>query len=385
MIFDFVFNMEDQQNLLEYLMQKNPVIDASRGITGGNTKSYGEKWKGPVDIVEWTDFDPQSLLKAFEGHLAEILKTNFTASAPLPIPAFPFREIHDEDSLEALLILWTQQIVSNALAVAQDHLPTIRSSGRIYMARGGQAQSPKAFPKGGNKQSSYPDWAAVRQLESTRPRNIRSKNILPGDTKISSKWKSENMKYKDTDIYNVESKAALPVWQVFNYCLKADVRYGYIITDQELVVLRIRAIDTGDSDGNPTLGDSQRSQEFYDSENQKRARGASKVELKSIPWASYDHRPKALRDKLTVNLALWWLHLMAASCCSIESEYPKLCDEPLPLDPTASFSVSGKIADLDLQNASFMSNISDTSQTLKKRKRSEPQTNQKPPKRRGAK
>lgn len=383
--------MEDEQNLLEYLMQKNPEIDTSNSIKGGNTQSNGDMWKKPVDIVEWTDFEPQSLLKAFKGRLAEILKTNLTGSAPLPIPAFPFREIHDEDSLETLLILWNQQIVSNALVVAQDQLPAIRSSGRIYMARGGQAQSPKAFPKDRKKQNSYPDWAAVRQLETTGPQDPKAANILPGDTKISSKWKSENMKDGDANIYNVKSKAARPVLQVYNYCLKADVRYGYIITDQELVVLRVRVVDTGDS---------QTSQEIYASENQKKARSASEVELKSIPWASYDDRPKALRDKLTVNLALWWLHLMAASCCSIESQYPRLCDELMPLDATASssdsddelmplnatasFSVSGEIAGLDLDQ-SFTSQISEKSQTGKKRKRLELQTDEKHPKRRGAK
>ena len=33
----------------------------------------------------------------------------------------------------------------------------------------------------------------------------------------------------------------MPLSQIFTYCVRAKARYGYIITDKELVVLRIRS------------------------------------------------------------------------------------------------------------------------------------------------
>lgn len=379
--------MDIHQNLLAYLTQKNPEVDASKAVKGRNTTSVKEAWKEPARIVEWRDFQPQSLFMSFEGRLDNILKTKLAGPVPGDIPAFPFREVYDEDSLETLLILWTQQIVSNALAIAQDQLPTICSYGRVYMARGGQAQFLTAFPKSRKRRNSFPDWAAVRRAESPESPHTRAANILPGDTKISSKWKSADLELGDRATYNANPDSAKPVLQVYNYCLKANVRYGYIITDHELVVLRIRTLDEIDAGiGQETLGESQESQELYASEGQRRARQSSEVELKSIPWNLQNQNPEALTERLTINLALWWLHLMAAARCSIDSSYPSLCDEILPPDPTSSISFSTEIANINLgQSASFASDASGPGESRRKRKRIGPDVKATQTKRRQAK
>lgn len=48
------------------------------------------------------------------------------------------------------------------------------------------------------------------------------------------------------------------------------------------------------------------------------------VEFNSVPW---ENGGEAGEDQLGINLALWWLHMMAARERSIGSEYDDLCKE----------------------------------------------------------
>lgn len=63
-------------------------------------------------------------------------------------------------------------------------------------------------------------------------------NFMPGDSKISSKWSADAM---ETDADNdLEEHHSLPVQQVGGYCDKSRSRYGFLITDQDLVVIEFR-------------------------------------------------------------------------------------------------------------------------------------------------
>lgn len=63
--------------------------------------------------------------------------SNFIDNSALP--HLPFCEIHDEDSLEALLIKWNQSVVSDALDVTQKLSGADQAQAKICMVRGGQA------------------------------------------------------------------------------------------------------------------------------------------------------------------------------------------------------------------------------------------------------
>ena len=374
-----------EQSLLSYLTQRNPIL-TQKCPDGSNTKSYRQMWKEPAFIREWKDFRPESLTGMYKGQLKRILDTETLVSHQIDIPRVPFCEIYDEDSLEGLLIRWTQTTVSNALVVAQDHLESICASGRIYMARGGQAEALIAQPKDDKRQRSHPDWAAVKVLENrpeTGPKATKIQkasksqkankmpkpdNILPGDTKVSSKWKSSSIKMGNRDVYNTKPDLTRPVIQVYNYCLKANARYGYIITDEELVVLRIRAKEKADGrgDSQKSMENSQGSQEFYASEEQKQARKRGEVELMSIPWENHVTEEHAVDSTLTVNLALWWLHIMAAADYRIGRQYPNLLEEELPqANASKNVSFTAKLANIDL--APF-SHDAESVQVRKKRK-----------------
>lgn len=151
-------------------------------------------------------------------------------------------------------------------------------------------------------------------------------NLLPGESKISSKWSS------DASNYDLQPDSAstwrLPPLQLFGYADAAQVRYGFIITDAELVVFELPkvAIDSGIATARPqrfahTRGESVdtdlsasmqatslnegtgvTSESYLDSH----AGNPVHPRHKTIPWDA--HGPK----KLTVRLALFYLCLLAS-------------------------------------------------------------------------
>lgn len=92
--------------------------------------------------------------------------------------------------------------------------------------------------------------------------------------------------------------------QIFTYCTKANVRYGYLITDQELVVIKIRPICRPVP---PSAPEYRRSSRFN---NPQPISDEGELKYKAIPW-THDRSDKK-SDRLTINLALWALHLIAA-------------------------------------------------------------------------
>lgn len=113
------------------------------------------------------------------------------------------------------------------LGVTQKLSGADQGQAKIYMVRGGQAN---------RIAKCQPDWAGVLR-DSTQQ---RTSSILPGDTKVGSKWSSRDIQVGDVDSVYLAKDWLEPLKQVFTYCRELKVRYGYIITEKELVVIRIR-------------------------------------------------------------------------------------------------------------------------------------------------
>ena len=296
-----------RRSLLNYLRTENPAVDGhmchGKGLTTSNT------WETPKSIELWEDFEFKSLQAIYDGQLQEILNRRFILQEFSAIPQFPFREIHDEDSLESLLIKWNQSIVSHALSNAQDHLNNGQENDTIYMVKGGQAKYP-------DDSSRYrPDWGAVKRTANC---TTKPETILPGETKLSQKWSSRKIKlgpvYEDYET----TKWLPPVSQIFSYCVRSNSRYGYLITDEELVVVRIREEPRTDSQ---SAVDTHESIESSDSTC---ARYIGILEYQAIPWTKDTTSEDEKCKGMTMNLALWWLHMMAAEDSSIKTHYPPL-------------------------------------------------------------
>ena len=118
-------------------------------------------------------------------------------------------------------------VVSDALEITQKLSGADQAQAKIYMVRGGQANS---YPK------YKPDWAGVLRASTKK----RTSSILPGETKVGWKWKSQDIQDGDVNGVYLAGDWLEPIKQIYTYCIKLNVRYGYIITERELVVIRIR-------------------------------------------------------------------------------------------------------------------------------------------------
>ncbi len=327
-----------KKSVLDYLRLDNPVVSAvhyhkddypqESRVKSANTSNI--RYLRPKYIKQWDDFDFRSLEAIYGGQLREALareSIDFTDHSA--IPRLPFREIHDGNSLEALLIKWNQSVVSDALKMTQSRMGAGQSHDQIYMVRGGQANRLLQFA---------PDWAGVPRSDSSP---CRPHSILPGDTKVGWKWSSHKIQTGDTEDIWLEDDWLEPIKQIYTYCHALEARYGYIITEKELVVVRVRPSSPEDM---RTPVDSQDSVlSFPSPKKTKKAtsstplncsaknpiealRREGTLEFKAIPWTSDAAKANTSDNSLTVNLALWWLHMMALESHGIDYWYPPLAE-----------------------------------------------------------
>jgi hypothetical protein len=206
-----------------------------------------------------------------------------------------------EHSLHNFLSTWTHTVVHKALFEAQNQCPALHGP-FVDMVPGCCASSKKRL---------MPDWAGVRG--SMMEGYDRPKKILPGETMASYKWKSTEVGATEVgSLY--EQHWVWPIMRVFTNCISLDTRYEYIITDEEAVMFRVRAR----RNQNGGLGN------MFSMEN-------STIEFVSVPYTTISSSRIGIKEKqrLTVNLALWWLHILTANDCSIQEKYPPLQEEDL--------------------------------------------------------
>ena len=334
--------------LLYYLKRPNPEVDSTWSLKDGRSGSKSKGRHGPHDnqllhdVLEWKGMEWRDLKPIFEDILDLPVNNMPQFEEFLNYPSH-IKEISDESSLDTLLIRWNYPVVSTALSVAQDHakfqdlIDTNNHPNHISMARGGQAWIPK-------EKKLAPDWAGILLScpENSQPSKCNSTrhylNVLPGDTKLSTKFKStwgwKDQRFKD------------PVIQVFTYCRRASVPYGYIITQDELVVLRLFY---GDRENPNNLTEGFKKYHY--------------LEYKSIPWTNN------VDDELTVNLTLWCLHMLAARRKPIGGR-----KELRSVYQTPEKSTKGRIAQSESSgnSASDSSSVHDEIQySFNKRRRSE--------------
>ena len=330
--------------LHDYLRRPNPAVKRDNSWTGTNTRSGSSTNTKPSKIVEWKDFNYNSLQALYGRILKREVHSQDLPDFSLHLP-FHLREIQDEDSLEALLIRWNNAVVSCALSVAQRSNGLISTdtaghrAGEIFMARGGHA-----FIQGTRTQKELrPDWAGIIPSNGYHRRsNERRKsylNVLPGDSKLSTKWSSTR------DPNSLEFKK--PFFQIYNYCQLAQVRYGYLLTPEELVGVRVSKTESEEVPGpimppqRPKRGGTTewkkaQKQNLLPKKTKRQKHGI--LEYKSIPWVDAGQRGEA---SLSINLALWWLHMMAATACSIAPVYHDLLKEYYTLDKSPIDSSEG--------------------------------------------
>jgi hypothetical protein len=300
-------------NLLAALSTKVPKLRHIRTPDCSTTNTTSRHWIKPARLVKWEDFNYDNLMRSCGGLFGSLLQH--------PVQPLDFSQ-HFEDitaftaeqSLENFFNKWTRTIVSFGLSTAQEHSRAFQEP-HIRMIHGCDATT---GTRHGIRNQQYkrklrrlfPDWAGVFTLETKDGK--RPLNILPGDTKLNYKFKSEDIKPVITPAYI--PRWLWPILQVFTYCVRVNGRYGYIITDKELVVLRV---------GRP--------HETFTQSFNNRARKSENNGTVEYATVKYDNTQQEAEDgpQLTLNLALWWLHLLAANDRSILPAYDSLEHEQL--------------------------------------------------------
>lgn len=262
--------------LVDYLTLPNPSITYSPKFKKGEN-TLGDYFM--VDNISiWEGFTIESLLEMYGSLLwRRLTHEQLNTLSRFDVPDAPYCEIWNENSLENLLAFSSQWPVNCGLVLSQKLLapPSKLPSKCISMARGGQTESTRSL---------QPDWAGKNEITNS--------NLLPGDTKLARKWSSDKIPIGKVPDEKPKANWLRPLRQLSSYCMKHQCRYGYIITEEELVALRVSAAPGA-------------------------RRSVRMVEFQSVPWKNNS----ADGISMTVNLALWWLHMLALGDTKIEDVY----------------------------------------------------------------
>jgi hypothetical protein len=311
--------------LLQYLQLPNPKIES---YCKPGTVTINRSWSAVTGLKEWKEFNMNILLSCYGGIL----------NAPVPDAWLPSvspgltgleEEVWDEDSLRLLLARSLNPEVNAALAVAYRLLYEDRED-PVEIRGGGVATRHQDTDF-----RFYPDWAAIRPSVRQHDHNCYI-NLCPGETKVAAKWQSWAEKLPH---YN-------NVWrQGQTYAgVVCKTRYGWLLTDEELVVFRIqtqkieaglakersrRATPHSSASHNRRIsetsqlssissGMSDLSISDYIESNSNVEYGP--IQYRSIPWSRNN-------GKMTIKLALFWILMLASvpeTSKSVESGYPPL-------------------------------------------------------------
>ncbi|OAL33889.1 hypothetical protein AYO20_06900 [Fonsecaea nubica] len=309
--------------LLEFLTAPNPTLDCTRSSVGANT--FNANWDPVSALEDWPDFNYDILMQSYGHVLLQQVPPMPGTSPPLtPLATTIFTEETFNDVLSRAIM----PQVSEALRVAwplchPDHNPKdVAEIAKGAKAKRGTTEEDNRF---------YPDWAAIRESQET---NFGYKNLCPGETKLASKWSTSKEGRGRTDYL-------APFDQIQTYCGRQwGAPHGYIITPEELVVVRVsrESIGPGLAASRPIRTRIQREQPAHSRtfSTETVSSGLQAMSLDTGSSFSYDTNPnieygplqfKSIpwkaegKNKMTVKLALWWLNVETGKDLSVQ-DYP---------------------------------------------------------------
>jgi len=309
--------------ILLSLTRPNPKV-YNYGPPGNLT--IGPRWVPVEGIRQWEDFTYSILAARFK---TELKKSVSSWDPSDHIKRCHFNEVVNEDSVEAFLTTNCMLPIGSALYEVDKTLCM-------------GAASKFARPDG----TGLPDWGCGHTSREPSSRH----NFCPGDIKGSSKWNS-NLLY-DVDWENYQNEPdwiniARPLEQVQHYCTYLGTRYGWILTDRELVVMRVTN-STDDEPSSPrqlrsSAGQGRAGYVAHQRVVSNTSNLSSAFSAMSVDHSAYSGRSGSSAGNnlapleivcvpmsasgtkgLTVNLALFFLALLARGDCAISSSYPPL-------------------------------------------------------------
>ncbi|POR32215.1 Uncharacterized protein TPAR_07594 [Tolypocladium paradoxum] len=293
--------------LLDVLTTRNVAVNSSSVVPGSNTTIVTSIQ--PENWSPWADFNYHTLTRIFQREL----ESPFLGS-PDQRPLEEDLTINNEETLDDLVRRFMSPVINYALD---------RQHGRPHLGRGSRCGS-----------RDRPDWGVISVSCLTEGGEYA--NVLPGDTKLNAKWNPEML---PDDTYFVEWQKVMS--QVLTYMARHQSRYGFVLTDEYLVALRLTRESTGagigqtrprrdaaalvaalaghqrhSSDTSMLSGEGSGSS-YCDDEPE--AWEYCDPEYAAIPWKAHG------REVLTIKLAIWCLAMMATNGDRfVDYSYPKL-------------------------------------------------------------
>lgn len=243
---------------------------------------------------------------------------------PPPIASHHLR-LTGEPALDAIIKKQNHTVVEAALQLAQPHLEGRGLCLPISWSWGQLSTIPGDSRLG-------PDWAGTIHSGRT-PYPSR----VPGETKQSQKWNTAMRNSTPAE----QTEFRRPLQQLLGYCIPLGTRYGYIITDYEAVFLRRTKSEYLPVSRSPRQSrqplpkphqrvtsiasiTSQTSEISLETAGSRYTDGGNPdineepLEMAVVPWSNSG------AGQITINLAIWFIHLLASSDISVEERYPAL-------------------------------------------------------------
>jgi hypothetical protein len=241
--------------LRELLSREKPIISHPSPTTDNTIDA---EWPELRNIKIWSEFTLGSLNESY-GH---ILDRDLSQNTPEPpeSEALPHDVISSDEDIN-ILIDWHNSLPKQCVEFAESHLGlTVQIFPLLYPRRGRASTQPV------DRVTRVMDEAAVI--------------FIAGVWRSSSSWKSTELMHQ---LEQPAEDLEWPLRQLANQCQEAQTRYGYILTEKELVVCRFS----------------------YCLEWTWAKKIPVSAEIMPIPWTNQGV------DTLTTELAMWWLSALA--------------------------------------------------------------------------
>src|SRR3569833_1312213 len=348
--------------IFEYLTNKNPEVVF--GFVVEKSLSKSDSWIYPRQLKQWDDFNFNTMEEIFDRELMK--ECLLPRALDYPAPALLPRELleNSEDATLYILSRWTLPMVSNALESVKSSFHPVVFVPSSRAARGKTTADSDLYeaaaPPGGRsrltrtarqirprKRSSTrtirPEGMgdALSELERSFQNPPSSKPELPEsrlavDIKPGSKWDSSELFngeiLDDNGIWKrskVWSRCARPIRQIYTYCVYTNARYGCILSCREAFIVRIKARKTSGREDICSTGH-HRLDKPEEAGVKQSMTDNGLMEYISIPWSNHRGNGSVEDYKdLTVNFALWVLHILAGNGHKIDWDYGPLKDERL--------------------------------------------------------
>ena len=266
-------------SILDCLTQPNPILRENPPKSNKNTFSNDFVELDVNQIGEWDDFTYENLTAAFSDLLAMTVVVKDIAISDDDSQC----SISNEDGVDYVMDNYSTKSLRKPIKVATEVLHK-RFDASMYplsfhgRRSGYQIQNPSA--PGDDRRAFKPDWVIYQRYGE------REASVI-GDSKLCYKWKSSDLgKYHNMSASQAKN-FMMPLRQIATYCYHSHTPYGFLITSDELVVVKLHGwVKSLTSASNNKQGT---------------------VQYRSIKWS--ENGP----GRLTVHLAIWFLTMVALS------------------------------------------------------------------------